>query len=64
VYENKWTRAQPELAKRVQQLVANEYSRPEIAAKLGITCYMIDRLRGGTEPEGGMLMRRHQSQRG
>jgi hypothetical protein len=64
VYENKWTRAQPKLAKHVQQLVADGYSRLEIATKLGIKRYTVDRLRGGTEPEGGMPMRRKHSASG
>lgn len=57
MYENKWTRARPELAKRIQQLVADGYDRTEISTKLGINRYLVDRLRGGTEPEGGMPMR-------
>lgn len=57
MFENKWTRAQPELVKRVQQLVAGRYDRTEISRKLGISRYLVDRLRGGTEPQGGMPMR-------
>jgi hypothetical protein len=56
--ENKWTRGQPELARRVRELVGQGYSRPAIATKLKISRYMIDRLRGGTEPEGGVPMHR------
>ena len=55
-YENKWTRAEPELAARVQDLVQDGYDRPTISRKLGISRYKTDRLRGGTEPEGGMPM--------
>ena len=37
MYENKWTRAQPALAKRVQELVAAGHDRADIALKLRIS---------------------------
>ena len=61
MYENEHTRRKPELARRVQQLVSEGYNRKELEAKLRISRYEIDRLRGGTEPQGGMPMRRGKS---
>ena len=57
MYDTKWTRAQPALARRVQELVTAGHDRADIAAKLRISRYLVDRLRGGTEPEGGMPMK-------
>jgi hypothetical protein len=56
-------KAQPELARRVQELVRLGYNRQEISNKLKISRYAIDRLRGGTEPEGGVPIRRVRSTR-
>lgn len=61
--ENRWTRGDPELARRVKELVALGYNRQEISEKLRISRYRVDRLRGGTEPEGGVPMRRQGSKK-
>jgi hypothetical protein len=62
-YQNRWTEAQPHLARQVQELVSAGYGRPEIAEKLGLTEYKVDRLRGGTEPQGGMPMKTRTSKK-
>ena len=41
--QNKWTRGQPELATRVQELVRRGKNRSEISDKLSISRYMVDR---------------------
>ena len=62
MYDNKWTRAQPALARprsldQSRKLVTAGHDRADIAARLRIRRYLVDRLRGATEPEGGMPMK-------